>query len=92
MIKGLPEDGDVRNTVLFRSIAPYIHSISTNQLIFELLKVCEIKGWAGGSLAVNHGCDSDDLNMAFSWAGTEQGHGFWSKLNIEHKGNKHANR
>lgn len=89
MIKGLPEDGDVRNTVLFRNIAPFIHSISTNQLIFELLRVVE--GWDEVSQKNLRGFESHTLLTAFAWRYTPNAE-LWNDLDIEHTRNLRANR
>lgn len=40
-IANLPADGDVRNTRLFRSVAPKLRNISVNKFIFELMRVVE---------------------------------------------------
>lgn len=88
-IKGLPEDGDVRNTNLFKSTAPFLTEMSINEFIYNLLLLIPVwheKGVMNDMY--NRGFDSADVNLAFTWKNTPQGHQFWSDVYHNHQRNK----
>ncbi|MNL16423.1 hypothetical protein D3C87_1374640 [compost metagenome] len=68
----------VKNTQLFKNVAPYIHSISPEELLFNLCK------------CVNTRWDSEfaNLNDNIQWANTPQGTDFWLPIHQEYARNK----
>ena len=81
-IIGYPEDGDVRNTVLFKETAPYIQSITLNRYVYELVLLHKsfIENNDRFENRIFKGFDAVDINSAFGWALSPQGHEFWSEL------------
>lgn len=62
------------NSTLFKSVAPFITSMSNAQLIYELCRA---------SQHTHVGLDDDNLDEAMTWAHTPQGEFYWEALNDE---------
>jgi hypothetical protein len=70
----------MRDSNLFKEMAPHINSISHSRLLFELCKASEVTHVA---------TERKDVNSAFTWAETPQGPDFWRDLYREHLGLEH---
>lgn len=68
----------VKNTQLFKNVAPHIHSISVEELLFNLCK-CVIR---------DMDYEFSDINNNITWAETPQGAEFWQPLHSEYARNK----
>lgn len=67
----------MKDSNLFKEMAPHINSISHSRLLFELCRASE---------ATNVEMVRKDVNSAFTWAVTPQGSEFWRELYREHLG------
>ena len=68
----------MRDTNVFKSVAPYIKSLTKTQLEREMVLAREeCRDFSGF-------CEEQNtLSMCFIWAGTSRGHRFWSNLSRE---------
>lgn len=92
-IANLPADGDVRNTPLFRSVAPKLRNISINKFIFELLRLVEDAvvhpEKHRGYQAEQQGFNSHTVMDLCDWASSPQnqeGIKFWHEVYLEANG------
>lgn len=65
----------VVESVLFKSVAPYIDSISNAQLVYELCRA---------SQHTHVMMNEANLDSAFTWCMTPQDEDFWGGLHSEH--------
>lgn len=76
MIKYNIQPNEMVNSLLFKHVAPRIHSISHGRLLFEL---CLVSTRTGIEIDM-----SIALSSVFIWDASPQGFAFWHALNTEY--------
>lgn len=71
----MPITNPIKETTLFKNVAPFIKSLNEDQLSYELVKASNFTEVA---------FRKNDLDSAMTWARTPQGGDFWLKLHNEY--------
>ena len=72
---------EVIGSLLFKSVAPRIDSISQSQLLYEICVA---------STKTEVYLERDNVSASFVWVQTPQGNEFWQLLSREYNWNKHG--